>query len=178
MRRNKVKRHLMRLEWDGNHESPLTYLVRYSPDGGKAWRAVAAQMTEPKCLLDLDLLPGGKDCRIQVIATTGLTSTKVELPIGQVSKKPRIARVVSPKPDAVFTEGEPVVLCGGSFSPDFGMSEIDDICWCSDSDCVLVSGPQLIVTNLSPGRHKITMSTPDGMGGTANETVMVTVERK
>jgi hypothetical protein len=178
MRRNKEKRNLMRLEWDGDHESPLTYLVRYSQDGGKTWRAVAAQMTEPKCLLDLDLLPGGKDCRIQVTATAGLTTSKVEMPIGQVSQKPRAAWIVTPKPNAVFTEGEPVVLSGGSFSPDFGMSDVDDICWRSDWDCILGSGPQIIVTNLAPGRHKITMSTTDGKGGTASETVMVTVEKE
>jgi hypothetical protein len=58
------------------------------------------------------------------------------------------------------------------------MSEVDDICWRSDWDCALGSGPQFIVANLTPGRHKITMSTPDGMGGTASETVTVTVENE
>jgi hypothetical protein len=50
----------MSLEWEGRHETePLTYLVRYSNDGGENWLGVAASLIEPRFEVDLDTLPGG-----------------------------------------------------------------------------------------------------------------------
>jgi hypothetical protein len=175
-RRTRGKRDLLRLEWQAEHtDTSPRYLVRFSNDGGKTWRAVAAGMSDSRCLLDLDMLPGGEDCRVQVMATSGLASSTVERVIGAVAQKPRQARIVTPKPDAVFNQDEPIRLCGGAFSPDFGMAAFEDICWKSDKDRVLGNGPEVIVSDLKPGRHQITLTTPDGMGGAATAAVAVTI---
>jgi hypothetical protein len=175
-RRTRGKRDLMRLEWQSDHagDSP-TCLVRYSNDGGKSWRAVAAGMTDAKCLLDLEMLPGGEDCRVQVMATAGLASTIVEQAIGAVPQKLRQARIVSPTPGAVLKRGESICLCGGAYSPDFGMAPFDDLSWKSDGDSVLGTGPELTIFELKPGNHQFTLTAPDGMGGVAEAAVAVTV---
>jgi hypothetical protein len=51
----------VRLEWAAEHETkPVTYLLRYSNDGGEKWVALAAGLTEPRFEVDLDRLPGGR----------------------------------------------------------------------------------------------------------------------
>jgi hypothetical protein len=50
----------IRLDWEGHHETKsITYLVRYSNDGGENWLGLAAGLTEPNFKVDLDTLPGG-----------------------------------------------------------------------------------------------------------------------
>src|SRR5258705_11391898 len=41
----------------------LRYLLRYSNDGGRIFRAVAPSLSETEYTVDLDRLPGGDRCR-------------------------------------------------------------------------------------------------------------------
>ena len=68
---------IMSLEWQpaqkaAQKASSLTYVLRYSHDGGATWRAIAADLTEPRHDVNLNLLPGGDDCRFQVVASSGI----------------------------------------------------------------------------------------------------------
>ena len=68
---------IMSLEWKpaqkaAQKASSLTYVLRYSHDGGATWRAIAADLTEPRHDVNLNLLPGGEDCRFQVVASSGI----------------------------------------------------------------------------------------------------------
>jgi hypothetical protein len=167
---------VMRLEWKPARREPsLTYLVRYSHDGGATWRAVAADLTEPRSAVNLDLLPGGDDCRFQVVASRGIRTTVTESDPFAVPVKPVQAQVLDPRPDAVYREGEAVVLRGGGFSPDHETTRFDEVSWSSSVDGHLGVGYEHAVTTLSPGRHRITLSVPDGLGGEATSAVFIEV---
>jgi hypothetical protein len=56
----KEQRHTMSLAGEGHHGmKPVTYLVRYSNDGGESWLGRAADLTEPRSVADLDRPQGG-----------------------------------------------------------------------------------------------------------------------
>jgi hypothetical protein len=178
-RHNELRKNVMTVEWRGQHpEQPLTYLLRYSHDGGSTWRAVATDLTGPPHAVNLDFLPGGQQCVFQVVASAGIRTTVVETEPFAVPQKPRQAYILSPEPSASFAQGEPVVLRGGGFSPDFGTTEFEDVVWTSNVDGVIGVGHEVVAYRLSSGQHKINLSFPDGVGGEASTSVFIRVERE
>jgi hypothetical protein len=168
---------LMRVEWYGEHpKTPVTYVLRYSHDDGKTWRAVIADLTEHSHVVNLDLLPGGERCKFQVVASAGTRTALAETGTFSVPQKPRKVYILSPERDSTFRRGEPVVLLGGGFSPDFQTTDFEDVTWTSSIDGLMGVGYQVIVHTLSVGRHKITLSFPDGLGGEASGSIFVRIE--
>jgi hypothetical protein len=177
----------MRLEWSVKEakqapggkaiRQPVHFILRYSNDGGATWRAVAADLTEPQHVVNLDLLPGGAKCMFQVIASSGIRSSVAATKPLEVPRKPRKAYILSPANSGMtFKQGEGVVLLGGGFSPDFETTNFEDVVWTSDRDGVIGTGYEVIVHTLSVGRHKISIDFPDGLGGEASATVFVTIK--
>lgn len=172
---------LMKVEWQiesreaVGREGEVTSLIRYSHDGGGTWRAIAANVTGTSHVVNTSLLPGGDQCVLQVVASNGIRSTTVETEPFQVERKPRQAYLLSPRPGATFTVGEAVVLHGGGFSPDLQTSPFDDVVWSSSRDGALGVGYEVVTQSLSPGRHRLTMSVPDGFGGEASASVWIDV---
>src|SRR5262249_48308399 len=63
----------VRFAWEGhNVGKALSYLVRYSNDGGASYRAISPAISETELIVDLDRLPGGEQCILQVLATEGI----------------------------------------------------------------------------------------------------------
>lgn len=168
---------LVRLEWKARQADakPMTYMVRYSNDGGATWRCVASNLTETKCVIDLGLLPGGEQAVLQVLASSGIRTAEATTHPLSVPRKPRNAYILSPEPGMRIMEGEPLVLQGGGFSPDFETSEFDEVLWACDGEKVGV-GYEVVANRLEPGRHRVTLSVPDGIGAEAVASVTVTVE--
>jgi hypothetical protein len=174
---------LLRLEWSVKRSGrakaslrPLYYLVRYSHDGGQTWRALASDLTETRFVVNLDLLPGGETSLFQVIASSGVhTSVATTKPIA-VPQKARAAHILTPKSGTTIKQGEEAIFLGGGFSPDFGMADLEDITWSSNRDGVLGFGYQLATTQLSLGRHHITVSIPDGLGGEASRSINIQIK--
>jgi hypothetical protein len=180
---NRVERQpeLVRLEWAskgkgaGAARAKHTYLVRYSHDGGQTWRAIAADLTEPKLVTNLELLPGGDRCLFQVVASSGIRTTSATSEPIKVPRKTRSAEILAPATGATFKHGHDVELLGGGFSPDFETVESEDALWASSRDGQLGVGYQLVTNRLSPGRHRLMLSIPDGTGGEARASVEVTL---
>jgi hypothetical protein len=166
---------LMKVEWDGQHAQKLNYMLRYTHDGGKTWRAVAADLTASSYTVHLETLPGGDRCAFQVVASSGLRTTTALTDYFEVKRKPRQARILSPNPGAAFRQGESVVLVGRGFSPDFGTPEFAEVVWNSNLDGHLGVGFRVVTNTLSIGRHRITVSVPDGMGGEVSAGVAISV---
>jgi hypothetical protein len=156
-----------RAEADPKADPGLQYGLRYSNDGGKTWQGLAVGLTATDFELNLALLPGGPECRVQVIASAGLRSAVAETAAFEVARKPRQAHIVFPEEGREFEYGELVSLRGGSFSPDYGMAPPADTLWTSDTQGILGSGYRLPVHGLLVGRHVITLHVPDGQGGEA-----------
>jgi hypothetical protein len=60
-------------------------------------------------------------------------------------------------------------------SPDFETADFEDTMWTSNRDGYLGVGDQLTTHTLSPGRHRISVSVPDGLGGEASATVSIQI---
>jgi hypothetical protein len=171
-------RQAIRLEWTGKAPSgkQLEYLLRYSPDDGESWHSIAAALTEPSYVVELDQLPGGDRCRLQVVASSGVRTTTAQTPPFAVSVKPAWAHILSPVDGTILNEGEPLELSGIGFSPNFGTSSSEEMWWSSDRDGLLGTGREIFVADLSPGRHQLQLTVLDGIGGesTASVTIQVT----
>jgi hypothetical protein len=118
------------IHWSGTHpdtDRNIVYAVRYSNDGGQTWEAIAANLSATSYTADLNLLPGGEECRFQVVASAGIRTALAETDAFPVKQKARRAHILSPDPGATVTQGEPVVLRGGGFSPDVGTPGLDNV---------------------------------------------------
>jgi hypothetical protein len=164
------------VEWTGRHpERELTYMLRYSHDGGQTWRALSANRHDTTWPVYPHLLPGGDRCLFQVVASSGIRTSVAESEPFAAPMKPRIASILPLEPGDEVPEGEPVLLRGGAYSPDFGLGDMDDTVWSSSLDGILGRGLELVAEHLSAGRHDITLAVFDGMGGTARAGVSVRV---
>jgi hypothetical protein len=121
------------------------------------------------------LLPGGDRCLFQVVASSGIRTSVTETELFKAPMKPRIASILSPDPGTEVTEGSQVVLRGGAYSPDFGLGEMEDAVWSSNLDGFLGRGFELVAEQLSAGFHTITVTVPDGVGGTTTAHVSIRV---
>ena len=153
---------------------PTRYLVRYTHDGGESWQAVAANLTDRSCTVHLGLLPGGEHCRFQILATSGLHTSLTDTEEFEVSRKPRRVYLLAPTEGTTVGAGVPLTLRGGGFSPDAWVSEFDDVTWSSDRDGHIGTGYEVQVT-LTPGRHRVTLTVPDGLGGVVQDSRTVDV---
>ena len=154
------------LKWQGQHpESDLTYLVRYSNDGGATWRGVAASADKSQCALDEHRVPGGEQCLLQVIASSGIRTAVAQTKPFSVPSDPRSAAIISAAGESA-APGQ-AILRGGAFSSDHGLAPPEDVVWSSNVDGVLGRGIELVASGLSEGLHTITLTAPDGQGGVA-----------
>ncbi|HET7112502.1 MAG TPA: hypothetical protein VFI57_02610 [Pyrinomonadaceae bacterium] len=173
---------LARVDWTVSRENlpedrfQVGAAVRYTNDGGRTWHGIAADLTEGRCLVNLDLLPGGEECRFQVIVSSGLSATVTDTETFAVQRKPRRAQIISPQDGQTFQAGEPIVFFGAGHSPDLGTSADDEVTWTSNVECCGIgTGSRIVRDDLPAGRHCITMRTPDGQGSEASASVWIKV---
>ncbi len=154
------------LEWSGKCApgESLTYMVRFSNDGGETWRPVVIGLKETKFDVDLDQLPSGDDCRLQVLASTILRTAAAETDPFAVTRKPRQA-MIAPVEDPTETRpARHVELAGCAYSPD-GCCEDEELMWFSSLQGYLGAGSHLIANDLMPGEHVISLVAPDDCDG-------------
>jgi hypothetical protein len=166
----------VRVVWVTESDRPLYYLLRFSNDGGRTWRAVAPRQRTLEYTVDLDRLPGGRECLFQVLATEQI---RTGVAISRSFSAPERAGqpfIVSPVSDQVIQIGEYVTLTGGSFSPQSGSADPTTLRWDSSIDGPLGIGNDVRVL-LQPGDHTISLRAPDGVGGENVTSTRVTVRR-
>ena len=155
-------------------DEQVTSIIRYTNDGGETWRPVAVALDESEYVVDLDQLPGGKNCQLQVMASTLLRTIVAETEVFAVSRTPAQA-MISPVPqDWQTQQSEVVELAGCAYSPD-GCANEEDCRWNSSLDGDLGCGEYLIANNLTPGEHVISFTAPDGMGSSTRAEYTVQV---
>ena len=125
-----------------------------------------------------ELLPGGERCRLQVVASSGIRTAVAQTPPFAVAVKPVRAHILSPTNGMIIEEGERLDLRGIGFSPDFGTTDFEDMVWNSHRDGLLDVGYETVVSNLSPGRHRLELTVLDGFGGESIARVTVEVRAK
>ncbi|MCV2489221.1 hypothetical protein OF117_07575 [Geodermatophilus sp. YIM 151500] len=152
-------------------------ILRFSHDDGATWRAVAANLTERRHVVNADLLPGGERCRFQIVASSGVRTAVAETAAFPLPVKPVRAYIHEPADGASITEGEPLTLRGIGLSPNFGTTAFEDMAWSSEEDGPLDVGYDIVLVGLPAGSHRFTLTVPDGVDGEAVAAVSVTVRR-
>jgi hypothetical protein len=165
------------VEWETPHEaSEVSQVLRYSHDGGQTWRALAVNPSDSHHEVDLNFLAGGPHCVFQLLSTAGLRTTVVETEPFALPRKPVRAFILAPETGTSLGQGAPVTLRGGGFSPDFGSSDFEDLIWTSNIDGYLGVGHEVVLHRLALGRHRISLTMADGLGGEANASVFLVVQ--
>jgi hypothetical protein len=175
MRRVQRDGDMIHLKWSidsENGEQPT--MIRYTNDNGKTWQAIAAGISNSSHIVNLDLLPGGKECSLEVILS-GLHKATAQTEPFEVKIKPRKAYLYTPHERDNFNVGTSVTFLGGGYSPDHDPCSFDEVSWHSNIQGHLGSGNQLVKTDLIPGTHHITMIMPDGASGEAKAGVWIRI---
>ena len=81
------------IQWSGQDPDgdPLTYVVQYSPDGGRSWLPLDFPTADTSLALDASRIQGGDDVRLRVLASDGLLTAAAEVGPIQVVQQPSIA---------------------------------------------------------------------------------------
>jgi hypothetical protein len=167
----------LHVEWTGDvsGDVPLTYIPRYSNDDGKTWQALGPAQAETSYELDLNAVPGGERCRFQVVASSAIRTSVITSDPFTVPVKLTTAQILSPVDGTEIQEGERLLLYGRAFSPDFGTTPSEEMLWFSDLDGLVATGHETWTTNLSQGRHQLTLRVPDGLDGESEDAVTIQV---
>jgi hypothetical protein len=145
--------------WEGHHPGGqrLQYFLRYTHNNGERWQRIGWRTEEMNQEIDFNHLPGGKNCRVSVVATDGAnTATDMSIPF-QVDIKPCIAMILSPDDGDTFNEESPVLLQGQGFYMEENKAETEALVWTSSRDGELGRGTIVQTSKLSSGRHGITL---------------------
>jgi len=164
----------MQVNWSGSDADgdELTYLILFSPDNGASWDTVVYESTENQETLDLSKLPGGADCRIQVVVTDGInTGAMVSQSFASDNKSP-IAGLIQPVLDETYYIGDLIEFEGAAY--DLEDSEVSRILWYSDIDG-LIGGGEELQTTLGIGVHTITLVAEDSNGAQAEVSTVINV---
>jgi len=160
----------VKLEWTANCQpaEKMNYIIRYSNDGGKTWTPIVIGLETNHYEVEFDQLPGGTDCKLQVMASTILRSSTAETDSFTVEKKKRIA-MISPIENSITKDhnhsSDKIELAGIVYSPDYGCAEEDEMNWSSSIQGHLGTGSYLAAVNLVPGEHIISFVGADGENG-------------
>jgi hypothetical protein len=154
----------------------LRYYLFYSPDDGRIWLPMGADLREPSLSIDTDQLPGCDACRLRVIASDGHhTSAVTSSGSFAVANKPPQVAILAPGDGTRFGEWQPLKLSAFSYDLEEGILRGDRLVWRSDQTGELGRGARIMLPYLSPGRHQITVTAQDSGGLTANAVVTVEV---
>ena len=86
-------------------------------------------------------------------------------------------RSFDPKPEAELVYGDPIWLVGAAGAL-FGEEGAIDAFWSSNRDGFLGDGLSVFAIRLSQGRHVLTLTVDDGLGGEVQENVVLRVRRQ
>jgi hypothetical protein len=168
----------LHLSWKGSAPKgaipALSYTLRFSADGAN-WQAFLFDTQLTHHIIDLDALPGGEACRVQVLASAGLRTTIAETAPFSSVVKPRTTKALKPASGSAFPQNTPIALSIMSWSPDFGNPPQEEIIWNSLKQGYLGSGSQLSLTNLPVGSHWLQVHFPTGQGELASEQINIKV---
>ena len=143
----------------------MVFALMYSPDGGQRFVPVAANLTGTDSQADLDGLPGGDDAFFRVIASdnTGNSASADSIHF-QVPNKPPHATILEPLEGSNYQLGAPVTLMGSASDKEDRTLPSSAYAWSSSIDGQIGVGPTLLVADLSPGTHTITLTAIDSKG--------------
>ena len=142
----------------------LTFTVLYSHDNGVSWQTIASGFSQHSFDLDLNLLPGGSQSYLRVIASDGfLSGEDISGPFTLPSHAPD-AQIISPEANTRFWAQQLVVFQGSAYDLEDGRLTGAALEWFSSLDGAIGVGELFSCDQLSPGRHILTLRVTDSDG--------------
>ena len=168
------KQEIIQLSWTALHpllsvdeaRQKLVHQIFCSADGGKTWGLVKSGLKEPRSEINVKGLPSGL-CIFMIKTTDGYNVASVTGAPIDTGKRAVLAQIIAPKTGITYREGAGVLLIGRGYDYDQkGPVSSDRLVWQSDiqQDKSLGTGEKLVVRNLKPGTHHITLHVKDGDG--------------
>jgi hypothetical protein len=152
---------VMHLKWDlapaekpYAKRAPLTYYVRYSADNHR-WVRPGVNLLATSFDLDLRQMPGGDQCRTQVIATNGYQTSYVETPKFTVPRK---------NPEIILAEACGPLLFAQGFSHEEGPLVGKSVEWLLDGKKPIGMGASFDARRIGRGTHQLAVSVTDSIG--------------
>jgi hypothetical protein len=153
------------IAWEGSDADgdPLRYTVQYSTDAGQTWSAIAVNLAEQSVTLDLGSLAGSEEALVRVVASDGVNTARDDSDeMFSVGQKPPEVAIVSPADGALVEPGAMLLLQGtASDVEDGGITDESAFEWYSDREGFLGAGRTLILDDIYPGEHLITLQVTD-----------------
>jgi hypothetical protein len=164
----------IRLRWSVRHrrETP-SIAVLFTGDDGQTWWPIAIDPPESELEVAEDGLPAGGSSRFRIIASAELQSAVVDTEIVDLAPAPRRIHIIAPDDTCGLAAG-PVRLTAVLDLRGHAPLQAHDLQWRSDIDGDLGVGAA-ITAHLSAGTHQVTVSGPDGIGGTLQEVAIIIV---
>jgi hypothetical protein len=167
------------ISWQANDPDgdSLTYSLQYSPDGGQTWLSIVPNTNETKWETDLAYIPGSDRALVRVLAHDGMnTSQDASDATFTVAPKAPLAHIAFPEDGATYPQVRPLIM--QAYATDLEDGPISDptaFVWNSSRDGELGQGTEILSTNLSPGRHKITISVRDSSGAVGRDEITIVI---
>jgi hypothetical protein len=151
----------------------VSTVVLFSCDDGVTWQPVAFDPPEETIEIPVDRLAGGDRCRFRAIATAELRSATADTPTFALARGGRRLHLSLPSCECPLPAGR-VSLRASVDTRALGGIAPMDIRWTSSLDGELGFGYALS-PDLRAGRHELTVTAPDGTGGTLSERGIIIV---
>ena len=168
------------VSWIGTDQDgdALSYIVRYSHDGGVRWTPLDVSPAETQITVDASAIAGTSGTGvIQILATDGLNTTVVGVGgLTVAGNKPAQVHIAEPEPLETLRAGAIVTLRASAFDLEDGVLGGATLAWSSDIDGPLGQGATVPCT-LSAGTHRIALvATDSGQLAVAREVVVRVVD--
>lgn len=151
------------LQWSASDADgdPLTFTIQYSSDNGTNWRALSSDYGNVEITLSTDLLPGGSQCRIRVIACDGLRTAMTTTSPFSIPKHAPRAMIEGVDQDQRLSFGSDARLYGLALDAEDGSKDIQ-LTWTLSGPTPMNSQRDaLSLFPLSPGAYDATLTAVD-----------------
>jgi hypothetical protein len=182
----------LEVRWNANDpdNDPLTFLVEYSPDGGKRWHLFAMGITDTVVAIPAENLIAGNEALVRVSASDGVHTgmdtpdspftvlnhppTVEILPVGNSGGAVLLAADAATNTVPVFAVGQTVTFEALGYDVEEGSLDAQ-LAWASNIDGPLGTGALLSLADMSTGVHTLTVTADDGDGGIAKASAKVEI---
>lgn len=186
------------ISWEANDadNDKLTFTVYYSSDGDR-WIPLDSSLEKNSLEIDFDNLPGADSAKIRVVASDGVNTSQATYPrtFAVPRKSPQVnlsqtqihdisssnvtngAGTDPRKREISMSATQSLILQGSAFDWEDGpITAPQAFQWTSDRDGSLGYGQWVILRQLSPGRHVLTLTVYDSDKMEGRASIQITVQ--
>jgi hypothetical protein len=152
----------------------IVYWIQYSADGGNKWLTLGQNISENSLKVNFDELPGSSNgALIKVLASDGVNTGTDTSESFSVSKKLPTVEITLPDDNQILPADKPNFFEGYGYDLDDGVLPGDAHIWSSNIDGEIGAGYEIVLSDLSKGRHNITLTVTDSDNNVSSDTLTI-----